>query len=133
MKISPRKKKGCVFLLYAHLVFVTKYRKKILTIQHIDILGNIFRKVCKSMDVVLVEFNGENDHIHLLVNYPPKISISILVNRLKGISSRMVKVLIPSLNLRGAFWSPSYFVCSCGGAPLKKIKQYIQNQQTPKN
>ena len=80
-------------------------------------------------------FDGEKDHVHLLINYPPKISIAKLVNSLKGVSSRMLrKKNYPEImqNLWGnMLWSPSYFAGSCGGAPLEIIKQYIQQQQTP--
>jgi putative transposase len=82
-----------------------------------------------------VEFEGEKDHVHLLVNYPPKVAISKLVNSLKGVSSRMIrKKNYPTIQryLWGnALWSPSYFAGSCGGAPLSVIKQYIEQQDTP--
>jgi putative transposase len=79
--------------------------------------------------------DGEEDHIHLLVNYPPKVSVSKLVNCLKGVSSRLIrKRAYPSIQkaLWGkSLWSPSYFAASCGGAPLGIIQQYILQQQTP--
>ena len=82
-----------------------------------------------------MEFDGEDDHVHLLVNYPPKVAVSTLVNSLKGVSSRMIrKQNHPSIreNLRGgALWSPSCFAGSCGGAPIEIIRQYIEQQQTP--
>ncbi|MFA7580580.1 IS200/IS605 family transposase, partial [Castellaniella sp.] len=72
---------------------------------------------------------------HLLVNYPPKVAVSTLVNSLKGVSSRMIrKQNHPSIreNLWGsALWSPSCFAGSCGGAPIEIIRQYIEQQQTP--
>ena len=83
----------------------------------------------------MVEFDGEDDHVHLLVNYPPKLAISALVNALKGVSSRMIRQAgFPSIQNKlwgGALWSPSYFAASCGGAPIAIIKQYIEQQQTP--
>jgi putative transposase len=82
----------------------------------------------------LVEFGGESDHVHLLIDYPPKIAISKLVNSLKGVSSRLLRKEFPLLStfsLKNQLWSPSYFAGSCGGAPLTIIKQYIENQTTP--
>ena len=83
----------------------------------------------------LVEFDGEDDHVHLLVNYPPKVAVTMLVNSLKGVSSRMIrKKNYPSIQKKlwgGALWSPSYFAGSCGGAPIAIIRQYIEQQQTP--
>ena len=82
-----------------------------------------------------MEFDGENDHVHLLVNYPPKVSISKLVNSLKGVSSRMIRQKnYPGIREKlwgGALWSPSYFAGSCGGVPISIIRQYIEQQNTP--
>jgi putative transposase len=97
-------------------------------------LKNLFEKVCSDFEAELVEFNGESDHVHLLVNYPPKVSVAKLVNSLKGVSSRRLKQHHPEAANRyfkSALWSPSYFASSCGGAPLDIIKQYIEQQQTP--
>jgi len=73
--------------------------------------------------------------VHLLVNYPPKVAISTLVNGLKGVSSRLIRQKNdPEIRqkLWGAhLWSPSYFAGSCGGAPLSIIRQYIESQRTP--
>ena len=84
---------------------------------------------------LLVEFDGEDDHVHLLVTYPPKVSVSKLVNSLKGISSLLIrKKNYPNIRQKlweGALWSPSYFAASCGGAPLGIIRQYIEQQKTP--
>ena len=75
------------------------------------------------------------DHVHLLVTYPPKVSVSRLVNSLKGVSSRMIrKKNDPGIRKKlwgSALWSPSYFAGSCGGAPIAVIRQYIEQQQTP--
>ena len=83
----------------------------------------------------LVEFDGEHDHVHLLVNYPPKVAVSHLVNSLKGVSSRMIrKKNYPSIRQKlwgGALWSPSYLAGSCSGDPIAVIRQYIEQQQTP--
>jgi putative transposase len=73
-------------------------------------------------------------HRHLLVHYPPKVSISKLVNALKGVSSRRLKQLHPQLKKyywKNALWSPSYFAGSCGGAPINIVKTYIEQQKTP--
>ena len=125
----------CVFLMHVHLVFVTKYRREVFTKSILDDLRGIFTGVCLDFEAELVEFDGEDDHVHLLVNYPPKVSISSLVNSLKGVSSRMVRQKsYPSISKKlwgNALWSPSYFAGSCGGAPIAVIRQYIEQQQTP--
>jgi len=130
-----RRGRSCVFLLHVHLVFVTKYRKKVFTKKILKDLEEIFASVCRDFNAELTEFDGEFDHVHLLVNYPPTVSISKLVNSLKGVSSRMIrKKGYPPVEraLWGkSFWSPSYFAGSCGGAPISIIRQYIENQQSP--
>ena len=133
MTESIRTGRHCVFDLNVHLVFVAKYRKKIFDKEHIAALQTIAAKVCEDFGGELKELNGERDHIHLLVSYPPKVSVSALVNSLKGVSSRLLrKQLLESSYYKGQLWSPSYFVMSCGGAPLEKIKAYIQQQDSPK-
>ena len=97
-------------------------------------MREIFKDVCVDFESVLAEFDGEDDHVHLLVNYPPKVSVSSLVNSLKGVSSRLLRKNFPELERRywkGVLWSPSYFAASCGGAPLSVIRQYIESQRTP--
>ena len=98
-------------------------------------LKEIFASVCQDFEAELVEFDGEKDHVHLLINYPPKVSVSRLVNSLKGVSSRLIRkkryACIQDKLWAGALWSPSYFAASCGGAPISIIKQYIEQQDTP--
>lgn len=123
----------CVSKLHVHLVFVTKYRRRVFSKTILKSLEEIFENVCNDFEAQLVEFNGEDDHVHLLVHYPPKVSISKLVNSLKGVSSRLLRQEFAELTARywrGVLWSPSYFAGSCGGAPISIIKQYIQQQQT---
>ena len=137
MKMSNDFRTGrtCVFQMHVHLVFVTKYRRSVFTKKILLELEKIFQNVCDDFESTLVEMNGEKDHVHLLVNYPPKISISKLVNSLKGVSSRMIrKGNYPTIQKAlwgNALWSPSYFAASCGGAPLSIIQEYIQQQTTP--
>ena len=124
----------CVFNMHVHLVFVTKYRRCVFSKPILDALKNIFSNVCNQFSAELVEFNGERDHVHLLVFYPPKVAVSKLVNSLKGVSSRLIRKQFPDIEKyywKGVLWSPSYFSASCGGAPLTIIKQYIDHQKTP--
>jgi putative transposase len=122
----------CVFNLHVHLVFVTKYRYGVLTPEALESLGEIFKDVCRDFEAELVETNGEEDHVHLLVHYPPKVPVSKLVNSLKGVSSRLLKKKHPELEKKywkGKLWSPSYFAGSCGGAPISVIRQYVEQQR----
>src|SRR5437762_5389489 len=102
----------CVFKIHAHLVFVTKYRKKIFTAAILNTLRTIFENVCQDFGAELKEMEGEHDHVHLLIHYPPKVSVSGLVNSLKGVSSRLLRKHHPELLQhfwKGVLWSLSYF------------------------
>jgi putative transposase len=117
------------------LVFVTKFRHKVFTAQHLTRLEEIMRAVCADFECELAEFNGENNHIHLHVNFPPKVALSKLVNSLKGVSSRRMRQEFPDL-MRHYYratklWSGSYFAGSVGGAPLSVMHQYIEQQNRP--
>jgi putative transposase len=121
--------------MHAHLVFTTKYRRGALTDAILTRCEEIMRNVCVDFGAELREFNGEDDHVHLLVHYPPSVAVSKLVNSLKGVSSRYLRQE-HGTHLRrylwgDHLWSPSYFAGSCGGAPLAVIKEYIENQKRP--
>jgi putative transposase len=121
-----------VFKLHAHLVFIPKYRRKVLTERVFAEARAAWAKVCADFDSELIEANYEPAHVHLLVSYPPKVALSRLVNSLKGVSARRVRARrFPEVTseLRGpAFWSASYCAVSCGGAPLEILKTYILGQ-----
>ena len=130
-----RRGRHCVFNMHVHLVFVAKCRRKVFDKEAVDRLRELFAKVCTDFEAQLVEMDGERDHVHLLVSYPPKVSVSAMVNSLKGASSRVLRKERPDIAKRfyykGVLWSPSYFASSCGGAPISIIRQYIEQQQTP--
>lgn len=124
----------CVFNMHVHLVFMAKYRRNVFDGDAINRLRTIFASVCADFEAQLIEMDGEDDHVHLLVEYPPKVAVSALVNSLKGVSSRLLRKARPDLQARyfkGTLWSPSYFASSCGGAPISIVRQYIEQQQTP--
>ncbi|MGK7941352.1 MAG: IS200/IS605 family transposase [Crocosphaera sp.] len=115
--------------LNVHLVFVTKYRKKVFDKEGLDFLQATMKDTAKKMGFKVLEFDGEPDYVHLLITYPPKYSISKLVNHLKGVSSRMYR---KEFNFNGThLWSPSYFASSVGGAPIEVLKQYINRDSAP--
>ena len=127
----------CVFMMHAHLIFITKYRGKILDHHVLSYKEVLMREVCVQFEVQLEEFNGESDHVHLLVNFPPKVCLSKLINSLKGVSSRKIRKEFPNVKYHwtnrksGALWSPSYFAGSVGGAPIEILRQYIEQQDRP--
>ena len=129
------KSSGAVFDLTAHVVLVTKYRKKVFTAEMLDRCETIISDVAATLDVAIMEINGESDHLHLLISYPPKVSISMIAGRFKGSSSRMLRQEFgPQLRKQlwgDSLWTDSYFAASTGGAPLADVKRYIVNQNRP--
>ena len=125
----------CAFFLHAHLVFVTKYRHKVFADRHLERMEQIMRAVCEDFETELVEFNSEANRVHLLVNFPPKVAVSKLVNSLKGVSSRRLRQEFPDLVRHyyraNRLWSGSYFAGSVGGAPRTVLRQYIEQQDRP--
>ncbi len=121
-----RRGRHCVFLMHVHQVFVTKYRRQIFDHDATEKLRTYFSNVCADFEAELVEMDGEPDHVHLLINYPPKLAIS---------RGRLLRRDRPDIAVRyyykGVLWSPGYFASSCGGAPISVIRQYIEQQQTP--
>lgn len=120
---------------HAHLVFVTKYRRGALTSEMLGRCEEVMAQVCDDFACSLAEFSGEDDHVHLLVEFPPTVALSRLVNSLKGVSARRLRQEFGPHVRRylwgGHFWSRSYFVGTCGGAPLEVLTRYIENQQRP--
>lgn len=127
--------RSCVFKIFYHLVFVTKYRKQVFTKPMLDRMRDLFEETCTQMQAELLEFNGETNHVHLMLSCSPTVPISVLVGKLKGKSSYFLcKEFGTQLKQKlwgKKLWSPSYCVVSCGGAPLAVIKQYIEQQNTP--
>lgn len=127
-----RKERHSVSDLKIHLVCVTKYRRPALTSGSLAVIEKSFEEVAKKMDFQVLEFNGEPDHIHALIEFPPKLSVSQMVNALKGVSSRRYgQAGFKKPYGKSALWSPSYFTSSVGGAPLELLKKYIQEQEKP--
>ena len=128
------KRRHSVTNLVAHLVFTTKYRRKLFDGCIIEQLHDAFTSACEKMECDLIEMNGEADHVHLLVSYPPKLAVSVLVNNLKSVSSHRIRALnthIPRQSNRGALWSRSYFASSAGGATIETLREYVHSQAKP--
>ena len=134
MSTALRRNNHSVSRLLVHLVFVVKYRHTAISDSVWTSLRYGFDLSAKRLDLVLVELNHDKDHVHLVVEYPPKVSISEMANALKGNSSfvarRDCKEELRKKLWGSAFWSPSFFAASCGGAPIETLKLYVQSQQT---
>lgn len=122
-----------VFSIHLHLVFVTKYRRKVLTTPMIEDMKEVFSRVLTTNSSKLEDCNGESDHVHLLVDLHPDNNISDLVASLKSASSRILRDKYKSeidkyYWGKAKLWHDSKCIVSCGGAPLQIVKDYIQQQ-----
>jgi putative transposase len=122
----------CAFSLHYHLVLVTKYRRKVITKEMLERLGEIFDETLRKWECSLIEFNGEEDHVHLLSSGNPNLILSTLVNNLKTVSSRLIrrdfKGSISRVYREPVFWHRSYCIITSGGAPIEVLKKYIEDQ-----
>ncbi|MDG1430455.1 MAG: IS200/IS605 family transposase [Paracoccaceae bacterium] len=134
-KRNYRRKRHSVSLLHAHLVFSVKYRRRAITRRAFDVLRTSMRQTAFVLGVDIIAIESDGDHLHIMIYRPPNLGLSKVVQRLKGASSRALRMKRLSeitKKLWGkAFWSPSYFVVSCGGAPLDTVKAYVSNQTNP--
>ena len=127
-----RKSSHCIYDLKYHLVWITKYRKPILGGEIGKRVREVVRQICASLDVEIIKGNIRQDHVHMLVSVPPTLSVSKLVQRMKGVTSR--KLLQENRGLNKAFWgrhlwSRGYFVASIGDVTEEVIARYIEDQQ----
>lgn len=127
-----RRERHSVTDLKIHLVCVAKYRDEIFSSEELKLIEEVFRHVAKQMNFQILEINGEDEHVHALIEYPPKLSVSKIVNALKGVSSRRYgQAGFKKPHGKPALWSPSYFAVSVGGAPIEVLIRYIKNQEKP--
>lgn len=127
--------RSCVYMNYLHLVLVTKYRQGAITDKMLTRMEELIKETCEQMDSELLEFNGESDHVHIMVSVNPKYSVANFVGKIKGKTSYFMRKEFWK-EIKGKlwgnnFWSPSYCVVSCGGAPLEIVQKYIENQKRP--
>lgn len=121
--------------LKAHLVLTTKYRAHVLTGEMLVRLTEIVSDLCDKWDCKMIEFNGEEDHIHLLFQYYPQLELPKFISNLKSISSRRLRSEFPErvnqFYWKAVFWNESYFIASCGGVTVTVLKKYIEKQDSP--
>ena len=129
--MSYRKTAHSVYDLKYHIVWITKYRKPILRGEIGKRVRELIRQTCASLDVYIVKGHVSKDHVHLLVSVPPNLSVSELVKRLKGRSSR--RMLEEFGELRKVYWgrhlwARGYFAASTGNVTDEIIAEYIEKQ-----
>ena len=125
---------NAVYHIALHLVLVTKYRRKVLTPEVLTRCIELVGITCERWGSVAIECNGEADHVHVLIEIPPRVRLSDLVNNMKTVTSRLLRKEFESVRRayrKPVLWSPSYCVVSAGGAPLEVLHTYIASQGNP--
>ena len=120
-----------VFSIHFHLILVVKYRKKVINDRISERLKEMFEYIQDNYNIVLEEWNYDNDHVHVLFRSEPNSNISKFINAYKSASSRLIKKEYPSIKNRlykEAFWSQSFCLISTGEANIETIKKYIESQ-----
>ncbi len=135
MKYQPVKSLShAVYLLRLHVVLVTKYRRKVLTPKILSYAEKTFSAILKSWRCHLIEFGGEEDYVHLLIDIHPALNISTLINNLKSASSRRIRNEFPDHIKRfygkPVFWHRAYFAGTVGNVTLKMVRRYVEQQGT---
>lgn len=120
-----------MFLLYYHLILVTKYRRQVIDDDISDYAKETFERISESYHITLVEWNHDKDHVHIMFKAHPKTELTKFINAYKSASSRLIKRDFPRVKQflwKEQFWSKSFCLLTTGGAPIDVIKKYIQNQ-----
>ena len=120
-----------VFSLHYHLILVTKYRKPVFSDEISERAKALFEAIAPSYKIEVLEWNHDQDHVHIFFKAQPKTELSKFINAYKSASSRVLKKEFPSMRKQlwqDMFWSRSFCLLSSGGAPIEVIKQYIKEQ-----
>lgn len=138
METTLNRASHAVYKIQLHIVLVTKYRKDVINQAILSKLQEVLDRVCSKRKSKLLEFSGEENHVHLLVDLHPDNNISQFVSSLKSASSRIIRSEFQEYLKQfywkkedPSFWTDAYCVISVGGASLEVVKQYIQNQKQP--
>ena len=120
-----------VFSMYYHLVLVTKYRRKVINDTISKRLREIFDYIAVNYNISVVEWNDNQDHVHILFKAQPNSELSKFINAYKSASSRLIKKEYPDIKeklWKEYFWSRSFCLITTGGVTIDVIKQYIESQ-----
>ena len=124
------------YSLHIHLVWVTKYRKKVLSGEIARRTRGLIREICRTNEVEIIKGHVSRDHVHLLVSMPPYLSVSKLVGYIKGKTSRKIQQEYTEIRRRfwgQHLWARGYFAASSGNVTDEVIKAYIEQQDLEKD
>jgi len=130
--VEYRQNSHAVWDVKYHVIWVTKYRYKVLRGEVAERTRDLLRQICQGRDVVIVQGAVSPDHGHMLVSVPPQLAPAKLVQYMKGRSSRMLQAEFPQLKKRywgQHLWARGYFCASVGAVDEETVKRYIETQK----
>lgn len=126
-----RRTQTTVSLINYHFVFCPRYRRKIFNIPNVeDRFKHMVNFVCKEMDIEIIAIECDKDHAHMFLNCLPTLSPSDIMQKIKGVTSRVLRDEFPQLKRMPSLWTRSYFVSTAGNVSSETIKKYVENQKT---
>lgn len=126
-----RKTKTTVSLINYHFVFCPRYRRKIFDIQKVELrFKDIIKDICGELEIDILAIECDRDHAHMFLNCLPTLSPSDVMQKIKGVSSKMLREEFKELNKMPSLWTRSYFVSTAGNVSSETIKRYVEEQKT---
>jgi putative transposase len=130
MNNNYRTTKTTVSLINYHFVFCPRYRRKIFLIPKVeDRFKFLVNYICKEMEIEVIAIECDKDHTHMFLNCLPTLSPSDIMQKIKGVTSRVLREEFNQLNKMPSLWTRSYFVSTAGNVCSETIKKYVENQK----
>lgn len=130
MENKYRRTKTTVSLINYHFVFCPRYRRKIFDIPNVETrFKEIAKNICDELEIKIIAIECDRDYTHMFLNCPPMLSPSNIMNKIKGVSSRIIRNEFEELSKMPSLWTRSYFVSTAGNVSSETIKEYVENQK----
>lgn len=131
MENKYRTTKTTVSLINYHFVFCPRYRRKIFDTSSVEVrFKEIVKDICDELEISIIAIECDRDHAHIFLNCLPKLSPSDIMNKIKGVSSRLIREEFEELSKMPSLWTRSYFVSTAGNVSSETIKKYVEEQRT---
>jgi putative transposase len=131
MENKYKRTKTTVSLINYHFVFCPRYRRKIFLIPSVEeSFKHMVKFICEEMEIQIIAIECDKDHTHMLLNCLPTLSPSDIMQKIKGITSRVLRDEFLELKKMPSLWTRSYFVSTAGSVSSKTVKRYVENQKT---
>jgi putative transposase len=131
MENKYRKTKTTVSLINYHFVFCPRYRRKIFDISDVETrFKEIVKDICDELEIEIIAIECDRDHTHMFLNCLPTLSPSDIMNKIKGVSSKLIRKEFDELSKMPSLWTRSYFVSTAGNVSSETIKKYVESQKT---